>query len=81
MESAAFGVPHDRWGEELAVAIHLQPGEELSDAELQGYVAASLAKFKVTTHVVFAEQPLPRNAMQKVVKQEVRDQYVDELAS
>lgn len=53
MESAAFGVPHDRWGEELAVAIHLQPGEELSDAELQGYVAASLAKFKVTTHVVF----------------------------
>ena len=79
VESAAFGVPHDRWGEELAVAIHLQPGEELSDAELQDYVATSLAKFKVPTHVVFAEQPLPKNAMQKVVKQEVRDQYVDEL--
>ena len=79
VESAAFGVPHDRWGEELAVAIHLQPGEELSGDELQDYVAASLAKFKVPTHVVFAEQPLPRNAMQKVVKQDVRDQYVDEL--
>ncbi len=79
VESAAFGVPHDRWGEELAVAIHLQPGEELSGDELQDYVAASLAKFKVPTHVVFAEQPLPRNAIQKVVKQEVRDQYVDEL--
>lgn len=69
VECAAFGVPHKRWGEELAVAVHLHQGLDISEAELCDFVAASLAKFKVPAHVVFVEHPLPKNAMQKVVKQ------------
>jgi long-chain acyl-CoA synthetase len=79
-ECAVFGVPHERWGEELAVTLKLKDGAELSTEGLQEHVASHLAKFKVPAHVVISEQSLPRNAMQKVLKHEVRREYLEKLA-
>nr|WP_228550729.1 class I adenylate-forming enzyme family protein [Endozoicomonas sp. OPT23] len=75
-ESAVFGLPHERWGEELAVSVRLKRGETLADSDLQHYVSSQLAHFKVPAHIYFEDEPLPRNAMQKVIKHEVKKKYI-----
>jgi malonyl-CoA/methylmalonyl-CoA synthetase len=73
-ESAAFGVPHADLGEALAVAVVQRPGSMLTDAEVIAYVKARLANFKVPKRVVFVPE-LPRNAMGKVLKNNLRSIY------
>lgn len=72
-EVAALGLPHERWGEEVAVVVHLHPGAELSEEELVEFARARLAPYKVPTRVFFSEQPLPRNATNKLLKRELRE--------
>ena len=70
-ESAAFGVPHPDFGEAVTVAIVPKPGAQLSEPDIIAYVKARLANYKVPKRVVFVPQ-LPRNAMGKVLKNELR---------
>jgi malonyl-CoA/methylmalonyl-CoA synthetase len=73
-ESAAFGVPHADLGEALTVAIVARPGAALSEQEVIAYVKCTLANFKVPKRVIFLAE-LPRNAMGKVLKNELRARY------
>jgi len=72
-EAAVFGVPDDRLGEAVGVAIHLRPGAALEDHELQEHLAPLLAKFKIPEHIWFVDEPLPQNANGKFLKRELRD--------
>ncbi|MEO6123774.1 MAG: class I adenylate-forming enzyme family protein [Ilumatobacteraceae bacterium] len=71
-EAAVFGVPHERLGEEVAVAVMLKEGMTLTAEELRAAVGASLASFKVPTHVYFRNEALPRNASGKMLKRELQ---------
>jgi malonyl-CoA/methylmalonyl-CoA synthetase len=73
-ESAAFGVPHPDFGEAVTVAIVPKPGAQLSEQDIIAHVKARLANYKVPKRVVFVPQ-LPRNAMGKVLKNELRAAY------
>lgn len=73
-ESAAFGVPHTDLGEALTVAIVAKPGASLTEDSVIGHVKRRLANFKVPKRVVFVKE-LPRNAMGKVLKNELRSAY------
>jgi malonyl-CoA/methylmalonyl-CoA synthetase len=73
-ESAAFGVPHTDLGEALTVAIVAKPGASLTEDSVIGHVKRRLANFKVPKRVVFVAE-LPRNAMGKVLKNELRSAY------
>lgn len=73
-EAAVFGVPHDRLGEEVAAAVYVRSGEQLSVEELQAHVRERLASFKVPSVVSITDSPLPRNAAGKILKRELRDQ-------
>lgn len=73
-ESAAFGVPHPDFGEALNVAIVSKPGAKLDGSEVIAYVKARLANFKVPKRVIFLPE-LPRNAMGKVMKNRLREDY------
>lgn len=73
-EVAAFGIPEEKLGEELAVAVVLKPGVSLSAADIQAHVAAHLAKFKVPAYVFF-EESLPKNATLKVMKKPLKEKY------
>ncbi len=73
-ESAAFGVPHADLGEALTVAIVAKPGASLTENAVIGHVRRQLANFKVPKRVVFVTE-LPRNAMGKVLKGELRAAY------
>jgi long-chain acyl-CoA synthetase len=73
-EVAVFGVPHERLGEEVAVAILPKKGELITAQELWSFLDGRIAKFKIPTHVVISTEPLPRNAAGKIVKRELQDQ-------
>jgi long-chain acyl-CoA synthetase len=75
-EAAVFGVPDERLGEEVGVAIHLRPGAVLSAEELQGFLAERIAKFKVPAHIWFLDEQLPRNANGKFLKRELKERLV-----
>lgn len=73
-EAAVFGIPDQRLGEDVAAAVYLNPGAELSEAELREHLASRLAKYKVPAKIWFLDHPIPRNASGKFVKRELRDQ-------
>lgn len=70
-EAAVYGLPHERLGEE--VAAHIMVKEAVTAEEIQAFVGARLAKFKVPTHITIVDQPLPRNASGKILKRDLRD--------
>lgn len=71
-EVAVVGLPHERWGEEVAAVVCLHEGASLDEAELVEFARARLAGYKVPTRVFFWDQPLPRNATNKVLKREIK---------
>ncbi len=75
-ESAVIGIPHADFGEAVAAAVVRQPGSSgPSEKEVIAALKSRLANFKVPKHVYFVEE-LPRNAMGKVQKNQLRDRFV-----
>jgi long-chain acyl-CoA synthetase len=72
-ECCAFGVPDDRLGEEVGIALVLKPGERLTEDALREHCAAIMAKHKIPRYIWFLEEALPRNASGKFLKRELRD--------
>ncbi len=70
-DAALIGLPHQQLGEEPAAVVHLAPGMEASEGELQEWVAERLAKFKVPVRIAFTPDTLPRNANGKILKKEL----------
>lgn len=74
-DAALVGVPDRVLGEVPAAVVHLCPGCEASEAELQDFVRARLAAFKVPVMVRFSDTVLPRNANGKILKSELRQMF------
>jgi len=72
-ECVCFGLPHERLGEELAVAVHPRPGHTLDPDGLRRHVGEHLAAFKVPSRVFVFDEPLPRNASGKLLRRALRD--------
>jgi fatty-acyl-CoA synthase len=72
-DAAVVGVPDERWGEVgLAVVVASAP---VAEEELVGFCRERLAGFKVPKAVRFADE-IPRNAMGKIQKDELRSETV-----
>lgn len=71
-EVAAVGLPDERLGEEVAAVVHLHEGAATSEQELIDFARSRLAGYKVPSRVFLWEQPLPRNATNKVLKREIK---------
>ena len=72
-ESAVIGVPHPDFGEGV-VAVVTAKSTLAPEAEMIAALSSSLAKFKVPKRI-FEVAELPRNAMGKVQKAELRKRY------
>ena len=72
-ESAVIGVPHPDFGEGVIAAV-TAAGPLASEAEMIASLATHLARFKVPKRI-FVVDELPRNAMGKVQKAELRRRY------
>ena len=76
VESAVIGVPHPDFGEGVtAVVVIAKDGAMDERAVIKG-IDGRLAKYKLPKRVVFVPS-LPRNAMGKVLKNELRETYKD----
>ena len=74
-ECAVIGVPNERWGEIGMVVAVLKPGATLAEQDIIAHCIKNLAKFKVPQTVAFVDI-LPRNATGKVLKRELRTQFI-----
>ena len=72
-ETAVIGVTHKDFGEAV-VAVVVADREKVSESSIMEIVQTKLAKFKQPKKIIFLNA-LPRNAMGKVQKQNLRDNY------
>ena len=77
-EAAVFGLPHERLGEEVAVAIVPRQGETIDPDELRTFLAAQIAPFKIPSKVFFYDEALPRNPAGKILKRQLRDDLTED---
>jgi long-chain acyl-CoA synthetase len=71
-EAAVFGVPHERLGEEVGVAILPKDGLALDPQDLWKFLEGKIGAHKIPVHVVVMTEPLPRNAAGKFLKRELQ---------
>ncbi len=60
-----FAKPHEKLGEEVAVAIVLREGSEASEHDVQAFASARLANFKVPRTVLFLDE-IPKGPTGKI---------------
>jgi long-chain acyl-CoA synthetase len=75
-DAAIIGIPHEVLGEEVGAVVQLRTGTHPDVAELQAWVGARLAAFKVPVRIWFTDEPLPRNPAGKILKRQLRDELV-----
>jgi malonyl-CoA/methylmalonyl-CoA synthetase len=75
-ESAVIGVPHPDFGEAVVAVISPTPGHQLDPKAISNALTTQLAAFKRPKKIVIVDE-LPRNAMGKVQKADLRRIYQD----
>ena len=73
-ESAVVGIPHPDFGESVIAIVVLVSGIVVTPADIAAWVYERLARFKHPRQIEIVAS-LPRNAMGKVQKAQLRDQF------
>jgi malonyl-CoA/methylmalonyl-CoA synthetase len=74
-EVAVVGLPDPEFGERVTAAV-VRDDPALTDRQVVGYCRENLADFKKPSRVEFVDA-LPRNALGKVLKHEVREKLIE----
>ncbi len=77
-QAAVFGIPDERWGEEVGAWIQLKNGSELDAEALRAWAAERLAHFKVPRHVRIVDD-FPMTVTGKIQKFRIREMVEAEL--
>ncbi|HLK38319.1 MAG TPA: AMP-binding protein [Polyangiaceae bacterium] len=73
-EVTVIGVPSERWGETPLAVVVLRPGSAATAAELRDYCNERVGKAQRVSAVVLRDS-LPKNAIGKVLKRDLRTEY------
>ena len=71
-EAVAFGIPHNRLGEELAAVVVPRSGARLNADDLRDAMEQHVGAFEVPSRILFQDSPLPRIATGKFAKRRIR---------
>ena len=75
---AVFGVPDDKFGEQLCAWIKLKEGQKADEAEIKAFCKDRIAYNKVPYYVCFVEE-FPMTVTGKLQKFIMRDRMIEEL--
>jgi long-chain acyl-CoA synthetase len=70
-EAAVVGVEDEAKGESVRAVISVRPGENLEAEEVEKFLSANLAKYKLPSEYVFMTE-LPKGPTGKILKRELR---------
>ena len=73
-ECAVIGVPHADFGEGVVAVVIAKPGAALDEKQMIAALGSELAKYKLPKRIYVADS-LPRNAMGKVQKNQLREEH------
>jgi fatty-acyl-CoA synthase len=73
-----FGVPDERYGEEVCAWIVLKPGAQATEDEIRAFCRDQIAHYKVPRHVRFVAE-IPMTVTGKAQKFVMRRQMAEEL--
>ncbi|GAA4117629.1 malonyl-CoA synthase [Aminobacter aganoensis] len=73
-ESAVIGLPHADFGEAVTAVVTARPGRTVDESAIRGELESVLAKFKIPKRVL-VKDALPRNAMGKIQKNALREEF------
>ncbi len=71
-----YGVPDEKYGEQVAAAVKLRPGSNLTAEDVKDYCRESIAYYKVPEYVDFVEE-YPMTASGKIQKYKLREAAVE----
>ena len=74
VESAVIGVPHADYGEAVTAIVVIRPGHAFDESSTIAALKTRLANYKIPKHIHVVND-LPRNAMGKVQKVVLRQQF------
>jgi fatty-acyl-CoA synthase len=77
-EVEVFGVPDEKYGEEVAAWIKLHEGETASTEDVRGFCEGKIAHFKIPRYIKFVDA-FPMTVTGKVQKFVMREKMVEEL--
>ncbi len=79
LDVQVFGVPDDRYGEEICAWVKLRPGATLSEAELQAHCRGQIAHQKIPRYVRFVDEfPMTvTGKMQKFIMRETMERELN----
>jgi fatty-acyl-CoA synthase len=75
-----FGVPHDRWGEEVCAWISCRDNARLTERDIREFCRDKISRQKIPRHVRFVTT-FPMTGSGKVQKYVMREQMAQELRS
>ena len=74
-----FGVPDQRYGEELCAWVVLKPGQKAEEEEIREFCRGQIAHYKIPRYVRFVDD-LPMTVTGKAQKFVMRDRMIEELS-
>ena len=77
-EVEVFGVPDEKFGEELCAWIRVHEGSALTEQDVRDFCDGRISHFKVPRYIRFVDE-FPMTVTGKVQKFEMRDTMIDEL--
>lgn len=64
-QAVAFAVSHETLGEDIAAAVVLKPGADVSEAHVRGSLFGRLAEFKIPSRLIIVDE-IPKGATGKI---------------
>jgi long-chain acyl-CoA synthetase len=74
LECAVFGIPHEKWGEQVHAAVVVREGASVDEAQVIEHCRPLIAGYKIPRSVEFLDA-LPKSGAGKILKKDLREPH------